>query len=40
MFKKIIEDFGRIDVLVNVAGKGMRRDFWEVSEEQWDNTLP
>jgi len=39
MFEKIIEDCGHIDALVNVAGKGMRRDFWEVSEEQWDDTL-
>jgi len=41
--KKIVEDFikfaGGIDILVNNAGIYERKNFEELSEEQWDETL-
>ena len=34
--KKILEDFGKIDVLVNNAGVSTMNWFWELTEEEWD----
>jgi NAD(P)-dependent dehydrogenase (short-subunit alcohol dehydrogenase family) len=33
--KEVVERFGRVDVLVNNAGAGLRRSFEELSEEDW-----
>ncbi len=39
MVKKVIEEFGKIDILVNNAAVCSFAPFWEISEEQWDTTL-
>ncbi|MFC1823856.1 SDR family NAD(P)-dependent oxidoreductase [Thermodesulfobacteriota bacterium] len=39
MVKKVIDEFGRIDILVNNAAICTFAPFWKVSEEQWDATL-
>ena len=36
LFDAGIKEFGAIDVLVNNAGIEKRRDFWEVTEEEYD----
>lgn len=38
-FKKIIADFGRVDVLINVAGVISAKPFDKLSPEEWDRTL-
>lgn len=37
--EKIIEKHGRIDILVNNAGINMKKDFTEVSDEEFQNIL-
>ena len=39
MFREVIDEFGRIDVLVNNAGINRRCLFHEISDEDWDNVL-
>jgi len=39
MFREVIDEFGRIDVLVNNAGINQRCLFHEISDEDWDNVL-
>jgi 3-oxoacyl-[acyl-carrier protein] reductase len=36
---EVVRHFGRIDVLVNNAGAGMRRSFEELTDEQWSSCL-
>jgi NAD(P)-dependent dehydrogenase (short-subunit alcohol dehydrogenase family) len=36
MIKACVENFGRIDILVNVAGIDRARMIWNLSEEDWD----
>jgi len=33
------EGFGRLDILVNNAGIALKRDFLELTEDEWDRTL-
>jgi len=33
------ESFGAIDILVNNAGVTVRRDYWQISDEEWDEVL-
>ena len=35
----VVERYGRIDILVNNAGVNIRRDAFDVSEEDWDGVL-
>jgi 2-deoxy-D-gluconate 3-dehydrogenase len=35
----VLERVGRLDVLVNSAGYTVTKPAWEISEEDWDNTL-
>lgn len=39
MVKKTIEQFGRIDVLINNAGLSEFTNIFELNEEQWDRVL-
>lgn len=34
-----IDNFGSIDILVNVAGNAMRKDIVELTEADWDNVM-
>ena len=34
-----IEAAGRLDILVNNAGMSIQRDFWEVSDAEWDEQV-
>ena len=35
MAKQALDHFGRIDVLMSVAGRRAHQDFWEISLEEW-----
>jgi len=37
--RRVYEDFGRIDIVVNAAGVIIRKDTVETSEEEWDKVL-
>ncbi|MBI2957484.1 MAG: SDR family NAD(P)-dependent oxidoreductase [Chloroflexi bacterium] len=37
--KTAIDNFGRIDILVNVAGRPMGKTILELTEDDWDSTL-
>jgi len=39
LINKIIADFGRIDILVNNAGVNMKKDFTEVTDEDFQSIL-
>lgn len=39
LFRKAVEAFGRVDILVNVAGIFSRTPFLELTEEEWDKVL-
>ena len=39
MFKKVIEEFGRLDILVCNAGINIDRVIWKMSETDWDNVI-
>ena len=39
MVKRVVEEFGRIDVLVNNASIIKRTPFLEITEEEWDEIL-
>jgi len=39
VIKKVVKEFGRIDVLVNNAGIAEFKSFLEITEEEWDKTL-
>jgi len=39
MVQKVMTKFGRIDVLVNAAGRSNNGSFFERTEEQWDQTI-
>ena len=34
-----LQEFGKIDILIANAGIWYTRDFWQLSEEEWDQTL-
>ncbi len=36
MAKKVLNTYGRIDILVNTAGYGLRASIIDMTEEQWD----
>ncbi|MCX6000169.1 MAG: SDR family NAD(P)-dependent oxidoreductase [Chloroflexi bacterium] len=39
MIKACVDTFGRIDILVNVAGIDRARMMWNLSEEDWDTVI-
>src|SRR6266852_4086199 len=39
MVHAVRESFGAIDILVNNAGVTVRRDYWQISDEEWDEVL-
>ncbi len=39
MTKQALDHFGRIDVLMGVAGRRAHQDFWEISPEEWHKTF-
>jgi len=39
MFKDTIDDFGKLDIVVNNAGIVLKNPFWEITEEQWDRII-
>jgi 3-oxoacyl-[acyl-carrier protein] reductase len=39
VIKEVVKQFGRVDVLVNNAGAGLRRSFEELSDSEWASCL-
>ena len=39
MTKQALDHYGRIDVLMSVAGRRAHQDFWEISLEEWHKTF-
>jgi len=39
MVQRGLDHFGRIDVLMSVAGRRAHQDFWEISPEEWHKTF-
>ncbi|MFC1995849.1 SDR family NAD(P)-dependent oxidoreductase [Chloroflexota bacterium] len=39
LIQKVIDEFGRVDIMVNNAGVLLRSPFLELSEEVWDKTI-
>jgi len=39
LVQKIIEDFGRLDILINNAGMNWDGVIWKMTEEQWDKVI-
>src|ERR687883_1669562 len=39
LVKQGLDHFGRIDVLMGVAGRRAHQDFWQVSYEEWHKTF-
>jgi 3-oxoacyl-[acyl-carrier protein] reductase len=39
MAQQALGHFGRIDVLMSVAGRRVHQDFWEISLEEWHKTF-
>jgi gluconate 5-dehydrogenase len=39
LVKGVLEEFGRIDILINQAGVMLRRDAFETSLEEWDRVV-
>ena len=39
MIERVIDELGRIDILVNVAGVALIKPFLEITEEEWDRVL-
>lgn len=39
MVERVVDEFGRIDILVNVAGVALIKSFLEITEDEWDRVL-
>lgn len=42
MSKQVIEEYGKIDILINnagIVGDKLRKPFYEISEEEWDRMM-
>ena len=39
MVERVVNDFGRIDILVNVAGVALTKPFMDITEDEWDRVL-
>jgi len=39
MVEQVVDEFGRIDILVNAAGIALTRPFLEITEDEWDRVL-
>lgn len=39
MIRTCVDNFGRIDILCNIAGSGKPGMMWDMPEEEWDRTL-
>jgi acetoin reductase-like protein len=39
MVEQVVNEFGRIDILVNAAGVALTKPFLEMTEDQWDHVL-
>jgi 3-oxoacyl-[acyl-carrier protein] reductase len=39
MVQQGLEHFGKVDVLMSVAGRRAHQDFWEISYEEWHKTF-
>jgi 3-oxoacyl-[acyl-carrier protein] reductase len=37
--RRVIEDAGDVDVMVNNAARTVARPFWEIEQEEWDDVL-
>lgn len=37
--RRVIEDVGDVDVMVNNAARTVSRPFWEIEQEEWDDVL-
>ena len=39
MVQQELDHFGKIDVLMSVAGRRAHQDFWDISYEEWHRTF-
>jgi 3-oxoacyl-[acyl-carrier protein] reductase len=38
-FRRVLEEAGEVDVMVNNAARTVSRPFWEIEQDEWDDVL-